>query len=79
MGFLLLFAALSVSVFPGTEKANKTAVEELKYHLDLATGEMPVTVPYGEGMFVVGAKPEGAPDAASLEARYQMWMNDTDA
>lgn len=68
----LFMAALSVSVFPGTEKANDPAVKELKHHLTLLTGETPVSVPYGEGMFVIGARPEGAAAAGSLESRYQV-------
>ena len=72
MSFVALLAALSISVAPGTEAKNTTAVNELKHHLKMAFGEEPVITAAGDGIFVVGAKPEGAPDAGSLESRYQV-------
>ena len=70
MNLVALFAALSISIAPETELKNATAVDELKYHLKLAFGYEPRFAAPGEGMFVVGAKPQGAPSAGSLESRY---------
>ena len=70
MNIMALFAALSISVAPETELKTAPAADELKYHLRLAFGSEPHIVSPGEGMFVVGARPEGAPPAGSLESRY---------